>query len=192
MRFLWLLLPLIPLLALSACKTTPRTMDSAKDYRAELARVAALPTVAKGSEAERAAIARFKDFLAVMTEESVRAKTRLTYAPDAYLNDTLKTSRGEPAIENYFLETMKSSESVTVEFEDVAESGGFYYFRWVMDVKMKKIRKGETIRTIGVTHVRFDEQGRVVLHQDYWDSSTGLFEHVPVLGSGIRAIKARL
>ena len=189
MRFLWLL---IPLLALTACKTTPRTMDSAKEYRAELARVAALPTVAKGSEAERAAIARLKDFLGVMTEESIRVKTQLVYAPDAYLNDTLKTLHGAPAIETYFLDTMKNSESVTVEFEDVVESGGFYYFRWVMDVKMKKLRKGETIRTIGITHIRFDEQGRVVLHQDYWDSTTGLFEHVPVLGSGIRAITARL
>ncbi len=192
MRFLRLLLPLIPLLALTACNTTPRTMDSAKAYRAELVRVAALPTVAKGSEAERAAIARLKDFLGVMTEESVRAKTQQVYAPDAYLNDTLKTLHGAPAIEAYFLDTMKNSESVTVEFEDVVESGGFYYFRWVMDVKMKQIRKGETIRTIGITHIRFDEQGRVVLHQDYWDSTTGLFEHVPVLGSGIRAIKARL
>lgn len=189
MRSLWLLLPL---LALSACKTTPRTLDSAKNYRAEVARVSALPTVAKGSDAERAAIARLKDFLGVMTEATVAAKTRLAYAPDAYLNDTLKTLHGAPAIETYFLDTVRNSESVTVEFEDVVESGGFYYFRWVMDVKMKKIRAGETIRTIGITHVRFDEQGRVRLHQDYWDSTTGLFEHVPVLGAGIRAIKARL
>jgi hypothetical protein len=32
----------------------------------------------------------------------------------------------------------------------------------------------------------------VLLHQDYWDSTAGLFQHVPALGTGIRAIKARL
>jgi DNA-binding transcriptional regulator/RsmH inhibitor MraZ len=69
---------------------------------------------------------------------------------------------------------------------------GSYYFRWVMDVRMKKVARGETIRTPGITLVRFDEQGRVLIHQDYWDSAAGLWEHVPVLGRGIRTIKARL
>ena len=57
---------------------------------------------------------------------------------------------------------------------------------------MKKVAKGETITTPGITLVRFDRSGRILIHQDYWDSTTGLFEHVPVLGYGIRAIKARL
>jgi hypothetical protein len=30
------------------------------------------------------------------------------------------------------------------------------------------------------------------VHQDYWDSGAGLWEHVPVLGRGIRSIRARL
>jgi hypothetical protein len=40
-----------------------------------------------------------------------------------------------------------------------------------------------------MSRVRFDAGGRVVLHQDYWDSASGLFEHVPVLGGLIRAVK---
>jgi hypothetical protein len=32
----------------------------------------------------------------------------------------------------------------------------------------------------------------VVLHQDYWDSAAGLFEHVPVVGRLIRTVKSRL
>ena len=83
------------------------------------------------------------------------------------------------------------SESVTVQFEDVAESGGNYYFRWVMDARLKQLREGQTIRTIGVTMVRFDAQGRVVLHQDFWDTTAGVFEHVPVVGTAIRGIKAK-
>ena len=61
-----------------------------------------------------------------------------------------------------------------------------------MKVRMKKVAKGETITTPGITLVRFDRSGRILIHQDYWDSTTGLFEHVPALGYGIRAIKARL
>jgi hypothetical protein len=46
--------------------------------------------------------------------------------------------------------------------------------------------------TIGMTHLRFDSEGKVVLHQDFWDSTRGIFEHVPVMGAGIRLVKKRL
>ncbi|MBI3875989.1 MAG: nuclear transport factor 2 family protein [Verrucomicrobia bacterium] len=186
------LLPLLIFsLALAACRTAPVVLDTARPYHEALAAISSKPTVAKGSEAERAAIARVKDFFAVMNEETVRAKTKQVYAADAYLNDTLKTLHGNAAIEDYFLATARESESITVQFDDVAESGGNYYFRWVMDTRLKKLRKGETIRTIGITHIRFDADGRVALHQDFWDTAAGLYEHVPVVGTMIRSIKAK-
>jgi hypothetical protein len=42
-----------------------------------------------------------------------------------------------------------------------------------------------------MTHLRFDRDGRVIYHQDYWDSGSALFEKIPVLGGGIRAVKKR-
>ena len=51
---------------------------------------------------------------------------------------------------------------------------------------------GETVRSIGMSHIRFNSAGLVILHQDYWDSGGNLFEHIPVVGWLIRRIKARL
>jgi hypothetical protein len=51
---------------------------------------------------------------------------------------------------------------------------------------------GETVQSIGMSHIRFNSAGQVVLHQDYWDSGSNLFEHIPVVGWLIRRIKARL
>lgn len=141
---------------------------------------------------EQAAIRRFKDFLSSFTKEKLRRDTRHVYSQDAYLNDTLKTVRGSAAIEEYFLGSLANTESITVAFTDVARSGDEYYFRWVMEVRFRKFHRGRTVRTIGMTHVRFNHEGQVILHQDYWDSAAGLFEHVPVLGGGIRFIKSRL
>lgn len=188
MRFGFLLL--LPFW-LAACRTTPVVLDTARPFHDALAARTNTLGVVKGGEAERAAVQRVKDFFAVMTEDSVRQQTRLVYAPEAYLNDTLKSLSGAAVIEDYFLATVRNAESVTVRFEDVAESGGNYYFRWVMDTRLKQLRPGQTIRTIGVTLVRFDAQGRVVLHQDFWDSTAGLFEHVPAVGTAIRGIKAK-
>lgn len=192
---MFLRLAFLALLALCAgCASVEPSGDSVRAYQAALDSTTARKTAAlkKGSAEEKAAVARFQDFFATMTAESVRTKTRQVYAEQAWFNDTLKTLTGAAAIEAYFLTTTTNMESMTVRFDDVAESSGDYYFRWVMDVKLKKLRKGETLRSVGVTHVRFDEQGRVVMHQDYWDAAAGLFEHVPMLGGAIRAIKKRL
>ncbi len=186
------ILPLLFLLGVG-CSAVPRRSDHAAEFKSAATAAAAQPNVPPGSEAERVAIARFKGFLGNWSPDTIRQQSALVYAPEAFLNDTLKTLRGSDAIRDYFLATAENAESITVQFDDVTRGAdGFYYFRWVMDVRMKKIAKGETIRTLGITLVRFDEQGRVLIHQDYWDSAAGLWEHVPLLGRGIRSIRARL
>ena len=121
------------------------------------------------------------------------ARASEVYAPEAFLNDTLKTVRGAQAIEDYFLETARSLVYAKVEFDDTLRaSDGSYYLRWRMRMESKVIKKGEEIRTIGMTHLRFDKEGRVLVHQDYWDSGRGVFEHIPVIGTGIRMVKKRL
>lgn len=43
-----------------------------------------------------------------------------------------------------------------------------------------------------MTHLRFDREGKVVLHKDFWDAGGGFFEHLPVLGRAMRWVKSRL
>ena len=145
-----------------------------------------------GSAAEKEATARFENFLGHLDEKTAIEQTEKVYAPDAFLNDTLKTLHGSPAIRDYFIKTARGLESMTVTFDDVAVSGGNYYFRWTMDTRMKHLAHGKNVRTIGVTMVRFDPQGRVLLHQDFWDSAQGVWDHVPVLGTVIRWIQAKI
>ena len=59
-------------------------------------------------------------------------------------------------------------------------------------IRFKRLAGGEDTRSVGMTHVRFDSAGKVVLHQDFWDSTGGFFEHVPVLGWMLRRVKNRL
>jgi hypothetical protein len=146
----------------------------------------------RGSCTEQAGIRRFEDFLAHLDEKTAREDTEKVYAPDAYLNDTLKTIHGAPAIRDYFIKTAKGLDSMTVTFDDLAVSGRNYYFRWTMDTRMKNLARGKTVRTIGITLVRFDSEGRVILHQDFWDSAQGVWEHVPVMGSVIRWIRTKI
>ncbi len=178
---------------LTGC-ATDTTMKNEREivaYQSSVTELQSQPTVTPGSSEERAGIQRFKDFFADLTAESVREKTKSTYAEDVFFNDTLKTVRGNEALEDYFLETAKNAKKVQATVQDVASSDGNYYIRWVMDVEFAKFKKGETIRTIGITHVRFTPDGKIALHQDFWDPAAGLYEHIPVLSGAIRAIKSR-
>ncbi len=161
-------------------------------YLTRLEELSDTPTVAPGSAEEESAVARFRDFFSVLSEENVRAKADAVYAPDAYLNDTLKEVEGLANIREYFVESARAVQECRVEVTDWARSGDHYYFRWIMGIRFKKFRKGEETRSIGVSHIRFDTRGRIVLHQDYWDSAAGLFEHIPLVGSLIRLIKRRI
>lgn len=163
--------------------------DFVSDFDQAERRTEQISSPARGSCASQEAIMRFENFLSHLDERTAREETEKVYAPDAYLNDTLKTIHGAPAIRDYFIRTAKGLDSMEVRFDDVAVSGDTYYFRWTMDTRMKHLARGKTIRTIGITMVRFDRDGRVILHQDFWDSAQGVWDHVPVLGSVIRWIR---
>lgn len=148
--------------------------------------------LAADSQEEQQAIKRFKDFFAVFSEENVRTKARAVYAQDVYFNDTLKSIQGIDALETYFLHSAQETESTTVEYLDVLSKEGEYYFRWKMHIRFKKLQKGVLQSSIGMSHIRFNPQGQVIFHQDYWDAASSFFEKIPLLGSGIRMIKRRL
>lgn len=171
------------LVFLAGCATKPAADPVASYLEADRATRGVI--LSKPDEAD--AIGRFRTFFSSLTAESVRRETSRLYAPDAFFNDTLKTVHGNRAIEEYFLRTAAHTEFVKTRVTDVARSGGDYYVRWVMDVRFRG--SDRTIRTIGMTHLKFDREGRIVLHQDYWDSTAGFFEHVPVLGPVIRWMK---
>ncbi len=114
------------------------------------------------------------------------------YADDLYFNDTFKTIRTLDELVPYILETAEMVTQTTVEILDVVQSEEDYYIRWVMSMEFEV--RGDTIisRSIGMTQVRFNVEGRIVLHQDYWDGAEAFYRHLPVVGYLIKKIQSRL
>jgi hypothetical protein len=61
-----------------------------------------------------------------------------------------------------------------------------------MTIRFKRFARAEDKRGVGMTRVRFDSEGKVLLHQDFWDSTGGLFELVPMLGWMLQQAKKRI
>lgn len=183
------------LIAFTACSAAPRggLEDPSMEYLETLRSLAAEGvTFEHDSEEEHRAIERFQDLLSDFKAPDFRSRIREVYAEGVFFNDTLKTVRGVDQVEEYLAASAEAIDKGTVEFEDVVAADGNYYFRWVMTLRFKRFARGEDKRSVGMTHVRFDAAGKVVLHQDFWDSTGGLFEHVPVLGWMLRRAKKGL
>lgn len=183
MKFLRCLLMLaVPMF--TGCAGGPR--DFAAGYQAALAE---RPGVKMESWLEgRRATSRFESLYGNLTPENVAANVRDVYAPDAWFNDTIATETGIDAIEKYLLKTAEGTESVQAKVNDVAVSGADCYVRWTMVVRAKGLAGGQPVTTEGVSHLRFDEQGRIVLHQDFWNPAAGIYQHLPLLGPAIRYV----
>jgi hypothetical protein len=80
---------------------------------------------------------------------------------------------------------------VQVEILQTLISEADVYLIWSMRAEFTPVRQSVVSYTIGVTHLRFNEAGRVVLHQDFWDTGLGFYQHIPVLGRVVKYINRR-
>ena len=143
-----------------------------------------------GSVAEMETIRRFIDFYSVFSKERIKESVRLLYAEDAYFRDGFREVKGRENIEAYFLSSTEAIHECTFDIRDVGYSDGNYYFRWIMKLALKRDRDNPLEET-GMSHVRFDANGQVVFHQDYWETAA-LYERFPIIGSIIRWVKKRI
>ena len=186
----WLLLAGLGLL--SGCGTPPTPLPALNaSYERALARTAPLAvTLVPGSDLERRAFDNVQRYFAGMTTATVREQTATVYAPGSYLNDTLVGIDGPGSIEAYFAHTIERSRLLKVEFLERAPVGTDWYARWRMTVAADGLNGGQPVVTYGVTQFRFDAQGRVLIHKDFWDAGSGLYEQLPGLGRVVGWVRA--
>jgi steroid delta-isomerase len=180
---------LVTVIALSGCTGgKPMTLEN---YHRELAATdpARTALARPGSAEEKAGIEAFREYYKVFAADVIRRDTKKLYAKDAFFKDGYKEVKGVEAIETYFLATTEAIESCTFDIADVSVHEGNYYFRWVMKLTIKRDRDNP-MEQIGMSHVRFGPDGKVVFHADYWDTSI-VFERAPVIGSIIRWAKEK-
>lgn len=176
------------------CAAPPRITDESESYRQAVTATdpASAATLAPGSDAERAAIGRVQALFETYTPENVQDLGPQVYAEDAYLRDGFKELHGGEAIVEYLVESAESVGECRFEFRDAVSQDGNVYLRWVMQLRMPKDPPDRLDEAIGMSHFRFNEEGKVIFHQDYWDPTDVLYSRIPVANWLIKKVKARL
>jgi hypothetical protein len=111
-----------------------------------------------------------------------RERVCARYAEHLYFSDTLTVLHSRRALLDYLGGLHDSNVDVDIEVESIVAHGADVYVRWRMRMGLRAAGRDVNSLTAGITLLRFDDAGRIVLHQDYWDSTEGLYRHLPVVG----------
>ena len=179
------------------CLTAPtmhtQTVPDAA-YQAALARtetnLAQLPTPGSAEEAAmlQPMMALFKQY----TETNLRENIQKVYAENVYFRDAFKQLNTAAEIEEYMVAGLAPIEGAEFAFNNVLRTGVDYYFDWTMRLDFKKTPKGTWEESIGMSRMRFNADGQVIFHQDYWDPTDIVYKRIPIVRQLIAYVKRKL
>ena len=182
-----------PFLILLACSTTGcagRSGSETPSYPA--AYRAALVETEASAAVRNEDLELFIEFLESIGKPGSAEVASELYSENIHFSDALILTRDKQVIVKHFSDLEEAGNQVRVTMHQKLISGNDVFLVWSMEARFTPIRAERISDSLGVTHLRFDENGRVILHQDFWDSTEGFFRHIPVLGSVVNSVRRRV
>ncbi len=136
-------------------------------------------------------IAKLIDFYHLLTPEAV-ARMSDFYTQDAYFKDPFNEVNSLEDIQHIFHHMFVSLNDVKFNVtETIAQDSGVALV-WDFTFRIKKYQPEIQQRIRGVSHIRFNSDGKVNYHRDYWDAAEELYEKLPLIGALMRWLKKRV
>ena len=114
------------------------------------------------------------------------------YAADAWFKDPFNEVRGVAAIARIFRHMFVQVDAprFVVNERIVDANGAMLAWDFHFHARGPGLRGAQRIR--GVSHLRFDADGKVDYHRDYWDAAEELYARLPLLGALLRGLRRRI
>ncbi|MFT3693828.1 MAG: nuclear transport factor 2 family protein [Kofleriaceae bacterium] len=133
---------------------------------------------------------RFKRFYDEFSESWI-ARVEELYAPGFHFQDPFHRVENDfDTLRTYFRHVLTALAFTKFIVDDAATGEDGSYVRWRWEWKRKQNDPLHTV--VGVTHLRFGADGKIIFHQDLFDAAEGFFETLPVIGSALRFVKKRV
>ena len=134
---------------------------------------------------------RVREFWERLTPATL-ATLEAVYAPEVHFRDPFNDVRGVAALRGILEHMFATLEAPAFHIVDIVEDAGGAVLTWNFEfaVRAWQPRVRRTIH--GASHVRFDGEGRVAWHRDYWDAAGELYAQLPVIGALVRFLARRL
>lgn len=114
------------------------------------------------------------------------------YAPEARFADPFHTVQGIAAIEQVFRDMFTTLVHPRFVVTGAVQQGAQCVLLWEFHFRFRAFRTQVDQSLPGSSHLRFDAQGRITHHQDYWDAAHGLYQKMPLIGAVMRWLRRRV
>ena len=186
------------LLFLTSCKNSSSDMHTQTvpdtSYKAALERTDPanyqLPT--PDSTEEAAMLARIQDLFADYSYENLEANVTEVYAEEVYFRDAFRQFDNPEDMRDYMLHGLEPLAAAEFVFNRVIRSGGEFYLDWTMRLDFKSTPPGTWEESIGMSHIRYNSEGQVIFHQDYWDPTDIVYRRIPIAKQLISYTKGKM
>jgi len=113
------------------------------------------------------------------------------YAPDAFFKDPFNEVRGVPAIAGIFGHMFVQVDAPRFVVHERVVQGDAAFLVWDFEFAFRRPLPPGPRRIRGCTHLRFDPEGRIAFHRDYWDAAEELYGQLPAIGGLVRWLRRR-
>ncbi|NMP15086.1 nuclear transport factor 2 family protein [Thalassotalea sp. Y01] len=112
------------------------------------------------------------------------------YHSDVLFEDPMHKVHGYQNLNQYFATLYSNLSACTFRINEVIPGDEQAAIYWQMQFSHPKLNGGDSVSVDGHSHIK-QAQGKVIYHRDYLDVGAMLYEHIPVVGRIIKAIKQR-
>ena len=135
-----------------------------------------------------AAVARLVQLYEQLTPQHLDS-LHLCYAAQAHFKDPFNDVRGVASIRQVFAHMFDTLDAPRFAVTEQLAQGQQAFLAWEFHFRLRRWRAGQPQCIRGGSLLRFDAQGLVQEHRDYWDTAEELYEKLPVLGVLMRALR---
>ncbi|MFM2329790.1 MAG: hypothetical protein RLZZ494_1893 [Pseudomonadota bacterium] len=110
------------------------------------------------------------------------------YHPTVVFKDPFQEVQGLAALQRIFRHMFDVLEAPRFVVHTRVRQGQEAFLTWDFHGRAR----GWAFTLHGASHLRFGDDGRIVLHRDYWDTAEELYAKLPGLGGVVRWLRRRL
>ena len=111
------------------------------------------------------------------------------YAADAEFKDPFNEVHGVDAIAHIFRHMFTQVDEPRFVIGSRFSGADGMMLLWDFHFRSRGPLAPQAISVRGATHLRFDAQGKVILHRDYWDAAEELYAKLPLIGWLMRGLQ---
>jgi len=135
-------------------------------------------------------IEEYASFFENIQEKTNKQEYAKFFNEEVMFKDPFHELIGIENIYNIFQNMFQNLDNTKFDVTEIVSNKKISYIKWDFTFSFKN--KKEINKFTGVSRVVFDENNKVLIHEDYWDAAHNIYEKFPILSSLLKFAKSKI